>query len=306
MSFRHLRSLVLSCCFCLAGFEIGLAADSALVVGVNDCPQFRLPGGTRPRPLRGAEFDADRMAAILNERFDFAKEHVTVLKGEAATLHGVCTAFKQLAKRLQPQDRFVFYYAGHGTQIDDVKPFDEQTDHLDEALCLFDATEKGTGLLVDDQLGLLLDELPAQRVTVLLDCCHSGTGIKDGDEEFVPRALPIVTARRINQKSDEPWDDLQSSAKSIDRNLTVFYACQPEQQAYERRVRIEGRFVRAGQFTHYLVEELESAAVGISSRQLLDALTVRLNAEFNNLRNEAVDQQHPVMQSDKPQSLLFD
>lgn len=306
MNCQLLHIVAAGCCLLVPVLNRALAADCALVVGVNDCPRFRLPGGVRPRSLRGAEFDADRMAATLIERFAFAREHVTVLKGEAATLEDVRTAFERLAKQLQTMDRFVFYYAGHGTQIDDVKPYDEQTDHLDEALCLFDATEAGTGLLRDDQLGLLLDDLPAQRVTVLLDCCHAGTGIKDGDGESVPRSLPVETSPRINQKPDEPWVDLRSAAKSIDRRLTVFYACRPEQQAYERRVRIEGRFARAGQFTHYLLDALNSSKSSTSSQELLDSLTARLDAEFNNLRTEAIDQQRPVLQTDAPRQRLFD
>lgn len=292
----------------LAGLLVpltSLADDCALVVGVNDCPAFRLPNGGRARPLKGAEFDADRMAQTLMKRFGFPREHITVLKGKAATLAGVTAAFEQVQQRLRPTDRFVFYYAGHGTQIDDVKPFDEQADGLDEALCLFDATEKGAGLLRDDQLGLLLDDLPAQRVTVLLDCCHSGTGIKDGDDEFIPRSLPIATSRQKKQKTDEPWVDLQGSTKSIERHVTVFYACQPEQQAYERRVRIEGQFVRAGQFTHYLLEALNAPDADISSQQLLESVTARLDAEFNSLRTTPIDQQRPVLQSGDSLSPLF-
>ena len=35
-------------------WSIGLRAEGyAVVVGVNECPKFRLPDGTRPRPLRG-------------------------------------------------------------------------------------------------------------------------------------------------------------------------------------------------------------------------------------------------------------
>lgn len=297
----------------IASVSTVTAGDYALIVGVNDCPQFRLPGGVRPRPLRGAELDADRVATMLIEQFAFPARNVRVLKGESASLADVNAAFVKLQQQLQPGDRFLFYYSGHGTQIADVKPYDEQTDDLDEALCLFDATAAGAGLLRDDQLGLWLDDLPAQNVTVLLDCCHSGTGIKDVAEEFTAKSLPIVDQQHGSRpKTDTPWIDLQSSAKSIDRRLTVFYACQPHQQAYERRVRIDGRFARAGQFTHYLLEAIggaggsEEGVVQLSQQALLDAIARRINSDFNKLRTNDFDRQHPILHSGNPKAAVFE
>lgn len=59
----------------LSAASIGEARGEgyAVIVGVNECPEFRLPDGSRPRPLRGAEHDADAMANLLVEGFGFAE-----------------------------------------------------------------------------------------------------------------------------------------------------------------------------------------------------------------------------------------
>ena len=53
-------------------------------------------------------------------------------------------------------------------QIRDVLPLDEE-DRLDEALCCFDVTADGKNLLLDDELGLWLDDLKAGAITVIFN-----------------------------------------------------------------------------------------------------------------------------------------
>ena len=71
----------------------------ALIVGVNECPAFRLPDGSRPRPLQGAENDADALADLLIRQFGFAAKNVVVLKGAGATREKIKAAFVELAER---------------------------------------------------------------------------------------------------------------------------------------------------------------------------------------------------------------
>lgn len=117
----------------IAAGSAGPCGDGfALIVGVNACPAFRLPDGSRPRPLQGAENDADALADLLIQQFGFDPRNVVMLKGPDATREKIRLAFTDLAKRTRPEDQFVFHYSGHGTQIADVRPFDEP-DGRDEA-----------------------------------------------------------------------------------------------------------------------------------------------------------------------------
>jgi uncharacterized caspase-like protein len=118
----------------------------------------------------------------LIHQFGFDTRNVVVLKGPDATREKIRLAFASLAKRARPEDQFVFHYSGHGTQIADVRPFDEP-DGRDEALCPWDANADGENLIRDDELGVWLDDLPARRITVILDCCHAGTGTRDAGDD---------------------------------------------------------------------------------------------------------------------------
>lgn len=286
------------------------AAEYALLVGVNDCPDFRTQDGTRPRPLHGAERDAEQMADLLRNQFGFAPRRVRLMQGAKANSAAVLSAFRELHDLLTADDVLVFYFAGHGTQFEDQRPFDEE-DRLDEALCLADATADGAGLLLDDELGRWLDELPVREVVVVLDCCHAGTGIKTADDEFIPRYLPMPRVKRAAGAVDAPWSDLRSSSKQFGRRTTAFYACQPEQQAYERRLPGLKAPLRAGQFTNFLVTALKDCRADadgdrtVSNREALLFVRERLDSTFNSTRRNVADRQEPTFDSDFEEGPAF-
>ncbi len=285
-----------------------LAADGALVIGVNDCPKYRLPNGSRPRPLKGAEADADAMAACLIERFGFARDKVRVLKGEQASRQRVGEALQQLQKTLKAGDRYMLHFSGHGTQVSDQKPFDEQDDGLDEALCLSDSDEQGNNLLLDDELGRWLDDLPEVEVTVILDCCHAGTGVKDADDDVQARFLPTTALRPVRGEPNPPWKDLRPSTKGTGCRLTAIYACQPHEQSYERRFGDGDQARRAGQFTHFLLDAITNRQAGdgrITNEEALRFATERLDTNFNRQRPERAAQQHPQLETAIERRPLF-
>ena len=283
----------------------------ALVVGVNDCPEFVLPDGSRARPLRGAETDADTVASLMVEHFGFKKQNVWLYKGSKATHAAIKTAFEKLIRQVKPDDVFVFHFSGHGTQIRELKPPLDEPDKLDEALSVFDSTSDGANLLLDDQLGLWLEEIPARDVTVLLDCCHAGTGVKDADDDIVSRFLPTsVTLARL-AKPEEPWCDLQGTSKSLDRRLCAFFACHADQQAYERRFWRSGSPARAGQFSFFFLEGIKDSKADadhdgvVTQREVLEYIQGRLDRTFNRHRKDSGEKQQPVLQSDAADNPLF-
>ena len=299
-------------------FFVGIASstradDYALVVGVNECPQFRFANGLQPKPLRGAETDADDISQLLVNQYNWPSEHVQLLKGTAANRLAIATAFSELSKKLRSDDTFVFHFSGHGTQISDRKPFDEP-DGLDEALCPSDATAMGDNLIVDDELGLWLENLPCRQVTVILDCCHSGTGIKDVDDDVAPRFLTMLLAKQkpqLQTQPKSPWRDLRGDAKSFDRQITAFYACHAEQQAYERRLPDMKAPARVGQFSHYFVEGLRDMKADadhngvVNNSEAFEYAKRRLDETFNRGRQQAVERQEPILESDAANAQIF-
>ncbi len=293
----------------LAVFWVGITAVRAdvyaLVVGVNECSEFQFVDGSRPKPLRGAEADAGKLAQLLIEQYRWPVEHVQVLKGSAATRTAIATAFGELTRKLRPDDTLIFHFSGHGTQILDRKPFDEP-DGLDEALCPSDATVAGDNLIIDDELGIWLENLPCRQATVILDCCHSGTGIKNVDDDVAARFLPMsleAQKQNLTANPEVPWRELQGDAKSLDRRVTALYACQARQQAYERRLPEMKAPARVGQFSHFLIEGVREKKADadhngiVSSREAVDYARRRLDVTFNRGRERAVERQEPVLEA---------
>ena len=281
----------------------------ALVVGVNECPQFRLTGGVRPRPLRGAEADADAVAGALERQFGFPAPNIELLKGSQATYAGVKAALARLQEKARRGDCVVVHFSGHGTQIPDRAPLDETTDHLDEALCLADATDTGQNLLVDDELGILLDDLEADLVTVILDCCHAGTGTKDPNDDVVARYLPFPGVR-YTQETKPAWREISVTSKGLFSRRTAFLACRADEEAYERRLPELGMSTRVGQFTQYLLlglaeDAADADADGVTTNQDLIAFArARLDKSFNRSRQPDLRQQ-PVLESDDADAPVF-
>ncbi len=299
---RSLAMLLLGQCMTSPVYAV---ESHALLVGVNNCRDFRLPGGVRPRPLRGAESDTQAVAELLQRHYGLAEENVRVMIGAQATHAAIKKAWQQIAARLGPEDQFIFYFAGHGTQRKDQRPLDEE-DRLDEALCPADATANGDNLLADDELALWLDKLPTRRVTVILDCCHAGTGTKDLRDELAVRSLPLdqQLSPAAPQRS---WRELAGATKSIDARFAGIYACQSFQQAYERRFPGQGGAERSGQLTHFLVKLLSQrqAAERLSVQEIADALRQDLDTAFNSLRPEPNAKQEPVLEASRMDQPLW-
>ncbi len=288
------------------------AENLALIIGVNECPDFRLPDGSRPRALQGAENDATALAECLVREAGFRRRDVVVLKGPQATRAKIKSAFELMAKRTRGEDQFVIHFSGHGTQVADVRPFDEP-DGRDEALCPWDATADGANLVLDDDLGMWLDLVRAARVTVILDCCHSGTGTKviGVDLEIVSRFLPMKPVAGRPSKSKKPWRELNYNTKGFGSQLTGFFACRPEQEAYERRFLDHQPPRRAGQFSHFFLEGLQKARADqnrdgiVSQAELLRYVSERLDESFNRTRSSPAGHQNPAMETDSPDAAVL-
>ena len=95
--------------------------------------------------------------------------------------------FRELSRRLTPSDSLLFYFSGHGTQIIDklgTFPGDEAKgrypDRNDEALLPVDADlASPKTYLLDDELNILLQELPTRQVSCIIDTCYSGDILRE-------------------------------------------------------------------------------------------------------------------------------
>ena len=130
------------------------------------------------RTLRGCDNDAKKMAQLADvQKFrglDPANLAVDVapraLLEKDAKKDTILALIREAAKRLQPGDMFLMTYSGHGFQVKDQRPKNEEDDGQDEVLCPEDHP------LLDDELATEWRKFkPNVRILVVTDSCHNGT-----------------------------------------------------------------------------------------------------------------------------------
>ena len=134
------------------------------------------------RNLRGATNDAKNIKEALTKHFKVQSDEIKILVDTEASRDAILTNFRDwLIKDTEKGDRVVFYFAGHGAQVED-KNGDEGDDKFDEVLVPSDTkgelegADAGlSGFITDDEIGELLADLPGREVMMIVNSCHSGT-----------------------------------------------------------------------------------------------------------------------------------
>jgi hypothetical protein len=97
---------------------------------------------------------------------------LTLVDGRATTAN-LRDAFRTMASRVGPNDVFVFFFSGHGGQVDRLSgPDAADADGMDETIELYDAS------LLDNDLRAMFGDIRG-RVLIILDSCFSGGFSKD-------------------------------------------------------------------------------------------------------------------------------
>lgn len=137
----------------------------ALLVGINE---YQNPQNN----LRGCVNDVYMVGEGLVKHLGFERRDVTLLTDAQATFQNIESGLRRLVDTAQKNDVLVFHYSGHGSQIVSVNGDEE--DGLDELICPYDMNWSHP--FTDDHIADILSSAPAGvNLTMLMDCCHSGT-----------------------------------------------------------------------------------------------------------------------------------
>jgi len=130
------------------------------------------------------------MKSILTRYYGFAEKNIRTLTDFQATKKAMQSEISKLIGRAREGDVLLFHYSGHGANVPDRSG--DEADNRDEILCSTDLDWKDP--LLDDWLRAEFDKLPAGvNLTVIMDCCHSGTNtraIQPPDAKRIERYLP--------------------------------------------------------------------------------------------------------------------
>lgn len=248
----------------------------ALLVGIDD---YQGIGNS----LNGPVADARLIGRILVERYGFNPANVKYITDREATREHVSEAYLRHLGQAGPDGAAVFYYSGHGMQMEEnlalTGALDPEPDQVDEALFMWGADGRG-GVLLDDELGFLASRLRTDRVLMIMDACFSGTGTMGGStgeskeqkwsdvkgNTTVPSTFLTSTADAATPTPGATSDLLREPqrhlllAASTDEELSWTASGWPK---YGGTISV---------FTYYLAEALEAAGPNATFSQVMNGV----------------------------------
>ncbi|MBL8944465.1 MAG: caspase family protein [Myxococcales bacterium] len=269
----------------------------ALLIGVESCPAA---------DLQGPGNDVALMRDVVCSRFGL---DARVIPNHEATRDGILSALDALVSSAEPNDTLLFYFAGHGTRIEQVE---DEEELVREALCPHDfAREDHSRAIRDFELHERFAKAQCRgaRLTAIFDCCFSG-GLA---EEDVRRALAREARENLGGLGDDLADVIEgpqirrilpqpcvadrlrsavsqpaetrplfriseiAAVRSGGPTTVIFGACLADALAREQRFGDEIH----GVFTHHLTDVLCGTDPGITNLAVRDAVreAVRLASE---------------------------
>jgi hypothetical protein len=247
-------------------------ARRALLIGIN---KYLVPGAD----LRGCVNDVRDLTAALTGFGGFRKSDITTLLDTAATKKAMMAGIKALMKASKKGDVALLHYSGHGSHVPDDDAHRDETDGRDEILCPTDLDWYDP--MRDDWLRDALDGVrDGVQLTVIMDCCHSGTitrAIQPPDvpvkERFLPSPWDLAAAesgrglrRKVTSTLRGRKRTARSSSDIVDADIPemLITGCRDTQTSADAF--INNRF--NGALTYALVEAIRATRGKLTYRDL--------------------------------------
>jgi len=199
----------------------------ALLVGINYLAHQK-------GRLRGCINDVVNMKNLLT-RYGFTGPNVKVMTDDLQdrnmmpTKQNMMRELRALVASARPGDSLFFHFSGHGSQVVDTNG--DEDDGLDETILPCDYNTAGQ-IIDDDLYDILVKGLPVgARLTALMDCCHSGTGM-DLPYVHVPGGGGGSSSKKDKKKKKKKKKDKKvkgnASADSV-ADVVLFSGCRDDQ-----------------------------------------------------------------------------
>ncbi|MUG91483.1 caspase [Scytonema sp. UIC 10036] len=258
----------------------------ALLVGIDKYPDPN-------HHLQGCVNDITAIEEYLNERFD-KKEyqlHLRSLKDEQATRKGVIDGWRNHLGQAKADDIVLFYYSGHGAQELAPKEFWHlEPDHLDETLVCYDSRSENGWDLADKELALLIAQVAENNphITIIMDCCHSGSSTKDPMQQALIRRFPtdkrerpldsfIFSLEDLKQLSDSRDPEKHPTGWKLPKGRHVLLAACRD---YETAKEYYGGDKHRGSFSYFLMDTLSKANGKLTYRDLFGRTNATIRSKI--------------------------
>ncbi|KAE9403636.1 hypothetical protein BT96DRAFT_878516 [Gymnopus androsaceus JB14] len=233
----------------------------ALTIGINNYCYAGVKG------LRGCVADADDFCDFLTKVLHVPTENITNLRDEQATATEIIKAFEALVvdSRIPKGSPILIFYAGHGVEALAPEGW-ISNDGVIQSLVpynFFPGTEWNRttkNSISDIKLGQLLEKIAnakGNNITVIFDCCHSGSGTRGKLEtEGLDRNIEVPLGTRLGRDAlPAPGLTFPATLKNKYKGTShvLLAACTEQQTARE----YGGR----GVFASALISLLRSAVI---------------------------------------------
>lgn len=237
--------------------------------------------------LDGCVNDAAAMYRLLVDGFGVPDEHITLLTNEDATRDAIIDAFRSHLidnDAIERGDQIVFHFSGHGANMLD--PLDASPTGMIESLVAHDSGEEGIFGIPDTTVAALLELLADQRgdnITVVLDCCHSGSGTRDADEQAPKVRLTQADERIPPTRLDAAIVDAATALGTKKRwredgvPYTLLAACRDRELAQEYIDDFGDEPQSYGAFTWHLTDALWRLTPATSYAMLHETVAAKVN-----------------------------
>lgn len=264
----------------------------ALLVGIDNYP-------APVSPLKGCINDVIAIEEYLRSRVKTEgwNLHLKTLKDEQATRQAIIDNFRQHLCQANSNDVALFYYSGHGSREPAPPEFWHlQPSRLNETLVCYESRLPGGWDLADKELAKLISEVAQKNphMTLIFDCCHSGSGTRDPFQETAVREYATdERSRPLDSFIFSPEEiqnlissDKQTSGWNLPRGQHILFAsCQDSEKAKEYPADGEHR----GAFCYFLTQTLQQTQGNLTYRDLFK----RTNA----LVRSKIKQQSPQLEA---------
>jgi hypothetical protein len=209
--------------------------------------------------LNGCINDVKKINSFLKSTYKLNPSNIHILTEEEAsssnqpTKDNILRELRWLVSKAQNAKRktcLFLHYSGHGSYVWDRSGDD--SDGKDETICPLDYDD--AGMITDDDFRKLVVEPlspnPKVKMTVLLDCCHSGTGFDlHYNYKIMPSSKSNVYYYRVGQ--DKNYEKTRCK-------ILCFSGCKDKQ--YSADALIGG--IYQGAMTHSFIRTLKKFGIG--------------------------------------------
>ncbi|KAK4846719.1 hypothetical protein QYF36_021234 [Acer negundo] len=215
--------------------------------------------------LKGTINDVNNMKDLFINYFGFSEDNLLILTEEKddskviPTKKNIEKGLQWLVEGCRDGDSLVFYFAGHGSSVDETITGDEK-DGRDESICPLDFVTEGK--ILDNYINSTIVGPLKKGVTLhaIVDACHSGT---------------ILDLSHVYNLTTKEWEDNKppsGARKGTDGGLAIsISACEDHQEATDT---FEKKNTN-GSMT-YLLTDLVKARQGLSYGDLFESMHVAI------------------------------